>query len=54
MCIPHVPPVLALVWLFGFAFFAFLPWPNESFGERLAQGLIVPTFVVGVVLLLFG
>ncbi len=53
MCITALSAGTVAAWLFGFAIFALIRWPYESFGERLANGLVIPTLLLIIGHLLF-
>ena len=54
MCITGVSGQDLMVLLFGFVFFALIPWRGETLGMRVAIGLVIPPLAVGLGHLMIG
>jgi hypothetical protein len=54
MCITGVIVEDSIALLVGFAFFAAMPWPNETLGMMVTTGVVIPLLVLGIGHLVFG
>jgi hypothetical protein len=54
MCITGVTVEDSIVLLVVFAFFAVIPWPNETLRMMVATGVVIPLLALGIRHLVFG